>query len=175
MARRSLRFYGDPVLRQKAAPVPAFGTAELRELVDDMYETCEAEEGAGLAAPQIGVSYQVFVIDCAEDPQDPESPNQRFVAINPEIIATEGQIQSEEGCLSIPGLRDSVARHARVKLRALDLEGKPFEREAGGLVSRAIQHEVDHLNGVLFVDRLSSLKRQLLKRHLDEITAQASS
>ncbi len=175
MARRSLRFYGDPVLRQKAAPVEAFATAELRQLVADMYETCEAEEGAGLAAPQVGVSLQVFVVDCAENPEDPESPVQRFVAVNPEVVASQGLVHSEEGCLSIPGLRETVTRSARVILAARDVEGKPLQIEAGGLVARAIQHEVDHLNGILFVDRLSSLKRQLLKRHLDEIAAQAPS
>lgn len=175
MARRNLRFYGDPVLRQKAVPVAALATAELRQLVADMFETCDAEEGAGLAAPQIGVSLQVFVVTCAEDPGDPASPVQRFAAVNPEVIATEGDLPSEEGCLSIPGLRDTVIRRARVTLAAFDPEGKPYEIKAGGLVARAIQHEVDHLDGILFIDRLSSLKRQLLKRHLDEIAAQAAS
>jgi peptide deformylase len=89
------------VLRKKAVPVESFGTEELRRLAADMFETCEAEEGAGLAAPQIGVSLRVFVVDCAENPEDPESPVRRFVAVNPEIVASEGQIASEEGCLSI--------------------------------------------------------------------------
>jgi len=175
MARRNLRFYGDPVLRQKAPPVSQPGDEQLRQLVADMFETCEAEEGAGLAAPQIGVSQRVFVIDCAEDPDDPQSPVQRFAAVNPEIIAAEGEIPSEEGCLSIPGLRDTIMRRARVTLAAFDIDGKPFQIEARGLVARAIQHEVDHLEGILFIDRLSSLKRQLLKRQLDEIAEQAAS
>ena len=175
MARRILRFYGDPVLRQKAPPVSPSGDEQLRQLVADMFETCEAEEGAGLAAPQIGVPLRVFVIDCAENPEDPESPVQRFAAVNPEIIAAEGEIPSEEGCLSIPGLRETIMRRARVTLAAFDIDGKPFQVEARGLVSRAIQHEVDHLEGILFIDRLSSLKRQLLKRQLDEIAEQAAS
>ncbi|HWN81800.1 MAG TPA: peptide deformylase, partial [Candidatus Udaeobacter sp.] len=118
MARRNLRFYGDPVLRQKAAQVPALGTRELEELIADMFETCTAEEGAGLAAPQIGVSLRVFVVDCPEDPEDPECPVQRFAAINPEILAAEGDTLSEEGCLSMPGLRETIRRYTRVTLAA---------------------------------------------------------
>ena len=174
MARRNLRFYGDPVLRAKAAPVAEPGNRELKELVLDMFETCTAEDGAGLAAPQIGVSLRVFVVDCPEDPEDPESPILKFAAINPRIVAAEGEILSEEGCLSMPGVRESVKRHARVHLAAFDPDGKPFEITAGGLVARAIQHEMDHLEGILFVDRLSSLKRQLLKRQLEAIAAEAS-
>lgn len=170
MARRNLRFYGDPVLRLQAAPVAGFDPS-LGELVRDMFDTCEAEEGAGLAAPQIGVSLRVFVVDCREDPDDAASRMHRFAAVNPTVVKTEGQTVSEEGCLSIPGLRESVKRHARVTLAAFDLDGKPFEVEAGGLAARAIQHEMDHIDGILFVDRLSSLKRQLLKRQLDSIAA----
>jgi peptide deformylase len=172
MARRNLRFYGDPVLRLKAAAVPETSTDALRELVADMYETCAEEEGAGLAAPQIGVSLRLFVVDCPEDPEDPESPIVRFTAVNPRVVATEGQILSEEGCLSIPGLREKVKRHATVTLEALDVEGNPFRVVGRGLVARAIQHEMDHLDGVLFIDRLSTLKRQLLRRQLDSIAAE---
>jgi len=174
MARRNLRFYGDPVLRQKAAQVPALGTRELEELIADMFETCTAEEGAGLAAPQIGVSLRVFVVDCPEDPEDPECPVQRFAAINPEILAAEGDTLSEEGCLSMPGLRETIRRYTRVTLAAQDVHGQPFEITAGGLVARAIQHEMDHLDGILFIDRLSSLKRQLIKRQLDSIAAEGT-
>ncbi len=170
MARRNLRFYGDPVLRLKAAPVAGFDPS-LGDLVRDMFDTCEAEEGAGLAAPQIGVSLRVFVVDCREDPEDPASRAHRFAAVNPTILRIEGQISAEEGCLSIPGLRETVKRHARVTLAAFDLDGKPFEVEAGGLAARAVQHEMDHIDGILFIDRLSSLKRQLLKRQLDSIAA----
>jgi peptide deformylase len=172
MARRNLRFYGDPVLRTKAAPVPDADSDALRELVADMFETCAAEEGAGLAAPQIGVSLRVFVVDCPEDPEDPESPIVRFVAVNPRVVAAEGQVLSEEGCLSMPGLREKVKRHASVTLEALDVEGRPFRVVGRGLVSRAIQHEMDHLEGVLFIDRLSALKRQLLKKQLDSMAAE---
>jgi peptide deformylase len=169
MARRNLRFYGDPVLRQKAVPVADLGTRELEQLVADMFETCTAEEGAGLAAPQIGISQRVFVVDCPEDPDDDDGPVIRFAAINPQVVSATGEILSEEGCLSMPGLRESVKRHARVRLAAVDVAGRPFEIEAGGLVARAIQHEMDHLDGILFIDRLSSLKRQLLKRQLESI------
>src|SRR3972149_5241736 len=113
MARRSLRLYGDPVLRQKAVPVSEPGTPELRQLVADMFETCTAEEGAGLAAPQIGVPLRVFVVDCPEEPEDPESPVKRFAAVNPRVVSTEGELLSEEGCLSIPGLRATLKRRAR--------------------------------------------------------------
>ncbi len=161
MPSRELSIYGAEVLRQKADPVTEFGTDELRQLVEEMYETCVEEEGAGLAAPQIGVSLRLFVVDCQEFPEDADDPRQRFVMINPEVIATEGTVDSEEGCLSIPGIRATV--------RGLDVEGEPIEVVADGLVSRCIQHEMDHINGVLFIDRLSSLKRQLLKRQLEEI------
>ena len=169
MARRNLRFYGDPVLRAKSAPVADLPPADLRALIADMFETCTAEEGAGLAAPQIGVSLRVFVVDCPEDPEDETSPIVRFAAVNPRVLAADGEVLSQEGCLSIPGLRETVKRHARVKLVALDENLQPFEIEGRGLVARAIQHEMDHLDGILFIDRLSSLKRQLLKRELEDI------
>ncbi len=172
MARRNLRFYGDPVLRLRAAPVDQLGSDHLRQLVADMFETCTAEEGAGLAAPQIGVSLRVFVVDCPEDPEDPESPVVHFAAVNPQVVATSGQIVSDEGCLSIPGLRETVRRHAHVTLEAVDVEGRRFRVEGRGLVARAIQHEMDHIDGVLFIDRLSALKRTLLKKQLDSIAAE---
>src|SRR5688572_10713197 len=125
MARRNLCFYGDPVLRAKSAPVGDLSPQELKALIADMYETCTAEEGAGLAAPQIGVSLRVFVVDCPEDPEDETSPVRRFAAVNPRILDAEGEILSQEGCLSIPGLRETVKRHARVRLAALDENLQP--------------------------------------------------
>ena len=175
MAVRPVLRMGHPVLKSVSAPVARFGTPELRELVHDMDDTMRALNGAGIAAPQIGVSLRLFVCDCREDAEDPASPYRRFAAVNPTLLGTAGEVLSEEGCLSIPGLRETVKRHARVKLAAFDLDGRPFELEAGGLVARCIQHEMDHLEGVLFIDRLSTLKRQLLRRQLDSIAAQAAS
>jgi len=174
MPRRDMAPYGDPVLRTKAAAIDAFATDELRELIDDMYDTCADEGGVGLAAPQIGVGLRLFVVDCPENPEVPDTPRQKWVAINPEVVATQGTVDSEEGCLSLPGINGVVKRAKRVTMRAFDVDGEPFEVEAGGLLSRCIQHEVDHLNGILFIDRLSALKKQLIKRSLDEIEASAT-
>jgi peptide deformylase len=173
MSPRKLSYYGDEVLRRRSEPLEAaeLGTAELRQLVDEMYETCEAEEGAGLAAPQIGIGKRLFVVDCQEFPEEPDDPRRRFAIVNPEVVAREGKIDSEEGCLSIPGVRLVVQRARRVTIRGLDIEGQPLEIAADGLVSRCIQHELDHLDGILIIDRVSSLKRQLLRRQLEEIAA----
>jgi peptide deformylase len=171
MARRGLSYYGEDVLRQKAEPVTQFGTEELRTLVEDMFETCEAEEGAGLAAPQIGVGLRLFVVDCPEFPEDPDDPVQQFAICNPEVVDKQGTVDSEEGCLSIPGVRATLRRARRITIRGQDVEGEPIEIEADGLVSRCIQHELDHIDGVLFIDRLSSLKRQMLRKQLEEIAS----
>jgi peptide deformylase len=171
MPKRPLTRYGDPVLKQKAAPVADFATAELEQLVADMFETCEAEEGVGLAAPQIGIPLRLFVVDCPENSDHPDGPRQRWAIVNPEIVERQGTVDSEEGCLSMPGLSGVVKRAKRVLVRGFTPAGEPMEVGAGGLLSRCIQHEVDHLDGVLFIDRLSTLKRQLLKRQLEEIAA----
>jgi peptide deformylase len=163
------------VLRAKSAPVADLPPAELRALIADMFETCTAEEGAGLAAPQIGVSLRVFVVDCPEDPEDETSPVVRFAAVNPRVLAAEGEVLSQEGCLSIPGLRETVKRHARVKLAALDENLQPFEIEGRGLVARAIQHEMDHLDGILFIDRLEPVQRDRIKRKIKKEGLRADS
>ena len=155
MARREVRILGDPVLRTKAKPVAAV-TDELRQLIDDMFETMYAEEGVGLAAPQVGVLERVIVVDPHMDDYEP------FALINPEIIeASKETEKSEEGCLSIPGLRDLVERSVAIKVRGMTPEGKVREFEAEDLVARILQHEVDHVDGILFLDRLSPLKRKL--------------
>lgn len=173
MARLDMTYYGDPVLRHEAQPVAEseLGKDALRQLVEQMYETCREEQGAGLAAPQVGVSKRIFVVECAEFPEQPDDPVRRFVLINPELVSEEGSVESEEGCLSIPNITGIVRRARRVTVRGVDVEGEPLEVTADGLVSRCIQHELDHLDGILFIDRLSSLKRQLLKRQLEEIAA----
>ncbi len=173
MARRPMAAYTDEVLRTPAAPVEGLGSEALINLVEDMFETCTAEEGVGLAAPQIGVGERLFVVHCPEDPEDPETEHHRWAIANPVLVHKEGTVQSEEGCLSLPGIRGVVKRARRVVMQGFDPHGQPFEVDAGGLLSRCIQHEIDHLDGVLFIERLSALKRQLLKRQLEELAESA--
>ena len=151
-----VRILGDPVLRAKAEPVAAI-TDEHRELIRNMFETMYAEEGVGLAAPQVGVSERIIVID----PQNDEVP--AFALINPELIELSKETEKgEEGCLSIPGLREIVERSHRCVVRGLTPEGEQVQLELSALPARIIQHEVDHLDGILFFDRVSALKRKLL-------------
>ncbi len=159
MAKLKIRYLGDPVLREKAKPVEEIN-GQLQRLIDDMAETMYEAKGLGLAANQIGITKRLFVLDLAQREGKPEL----LVFINPEIIEKEGEIVEEEGCLSIPGYAAKVRRFSRVLVRALDREGKPFEMELKGLGARAIQHEIDHLNGILYVDYLSTLKKQLFKK-----------
>lgn len=158
---REILKYPDPRLREVAAPV-AEVTDELRVLIDDMAETMYSSNGCGLAANQIGVDKRIFVVDCAGE----NEPSQLMAFVNPEIVQTDGSQTWEEGCLSFPGVSEEIKRAERVKVRALDRHGKPFELEADGLLAVAIQHELDHLNGVLMVDKLSALKRRMMGRKL---------
>lgn len=156
MAIRKLRYLGDPVLREKAAPVASV-TADVRTLIADMFDTMYAEEGVGLAAPQVGVGDRVIVID----PRDEEVAP--FALINPEVVHVGAElVRDEEGCLSIPGLKEIVERPATVRVEALGIEGDPVVIDAEGLLARILLHEVDHLDGILFIDRVSALKRKLL-------------
>ncbi len=156
--------YPDPVLAQKAEPVTQFD-AELQQLADDMFESMYVAEGIGLAAPQVGVSRRIFIVDTSLG----KDPAQRLVLINPEIVETEGKQVEEEGCLSLPEIRDKVTRAFRVKVRAQDTRGAWFEVEGDELLARALQHENDHLNGVLFIDRISRLKRDLILRRIRKL------
>jgi len=158
---RQILHYPDPRLRRKAEPVTAV-TDETRALIADMAETMYNAPGIGLAATQIGVTQRVVVIDLSEE------RNQLQVFINPEIVSAEGQQIMEEGCLSVPGIFEPVARASQVKVRALDAEGRPFELEATGLLATCIQHEIDHLDGKVFVDRLSRLKQQRIRKKLEK-------
>jgi peptide deformylase len=157
--------FPDPVLQKKAEPVTVFD-AELQQLVDDMFESMYAAQGIGLAAPQIGVSKRLTVIDIGSE----EKPD-KLVLINPEIIAVEGKQYEEEGCLSLPDIRDKVHRGANVTVRAQDAKGEWFERSGETLLARAFQHEIDHLDGVLFIYRLSKLKRDLHLRKIRKMQA----
>ncbi len=152
---------GNPVLEKKAETVTVFDK-ELSRLLDDMFESMYAANGVGLAAPQIGISRRIAVIDITNG----KDPKAKLVLINPEIISTEGQQQEEEGCLSVPGFREKVKRPARATVRALDAKGKEFTRMGEGLLARAFCHETDHLNGRLFLSHLSTLKRDLILRKI---------
>lgn len=164
MAVRPVRIYGDPVLRQKSAPVTEFDDS-LRALVADMFDTMAAYNGVGLAANQVGVAQRVFVVDVPQE----EGPNERFAVINPVLEKREGHEKGEEGCLSMPGIVEDVVRAESLWLKGFDEFGKPFERKVSGYLARAIQHEADHVDGVLFTDRLSIVTRQLLRKKLDEL------
>jgi peptide deformylase len=153
--------FPDPVLQQPGEPVTEFND-ELRKFVADMFETMYAAQGIGLAAPQVGVSKRITVIDLSSA----KEPGKKMVLINPEIIHREGKLYEEEGCLSFPEIREKVVRAAKVRIRAQDEYGKWFEAEGEELLSRCFQHEIDHLDGVLFIFRISGLKRDLALRKI---------
>jgi peptide deformylase len=160
---RTILHYPDKRLREKGAKISAI-TADVQRLVDDMAETMYAAPGVGLAATQIGEPLQLFVIDVAEEGE----PSDLRVFINPEIVAREESITWAEGCLSFPGITEDVERAAKVVVRALDREGKPFELAAEGLLAVAVQHEYDHLQGVLMIDHLGPLKKRLVNRKMQK-------
>ncbi len=161
---REIVKYPDPVLEQMGEPVTEFND-ELRALVDDMFESMYAAKGIGLAAPQIGLSKRLTVIDLSFK----EKPEDKIVLINPEIVFRAGKQHEEEGCLSLPDIREKVTRAAKVKVKAQDLEGKWFEIEGEELLARAFQHEIDHLDGILFFRRVSALKRDLILRKIRKL------
>ena len=159
--------YPEPVLQQPGEPVTEFD-AKLRGFVDDMFETMYASQGIGLAAQQVGVAKRITVIDLSQG----KDPEQKLVLINPEIISSEGKMYEEEGCLSFPDIREKVSRAAKVSIRAQDLKGKWFEMDGEELLSRCFQHEIDHLDGVLFIFRMSALKRNLNLRKIRKLQAE---
>lgn len=156
--------YPDPILQRAAAPVTEFDDA-LRTLVDDMFASMYAAQGIGLAAPQIGVGKRLTVIDLSNQ----RDPKQKIVLINPEITLAEGRQFEEEGCLSLPEIREKVRRSARVTVRAQDAHGNWQEHEGTELLARAFQHEIDHLDGILFFSRVSALKRDLIMRRIRKL------
>jgi peptide deformylase len=157
--------YGEPVLETPGQPVTEFDTPELRQLVADMFETMYANKGVGLAAPQIGLSKRLTVIDCSAG----EDESQKLVLINPEILSKEGSQVGEEGCLSIPGFREEVKRAKVAVVRAQNEKGEWVEHRGEDLLARAFQHEIDHLNGILFLSHLSMLKRDLIRRKIRKL------
>jgi peptide deformylase len=156
--------YGDPVLETPTKPVEKFDE-ELQALVTDMLESMYAAQGVGLAAPQIGIGRRLAVIDVTNG----KNPEGRIICANPEIIHAEGEQREEEGCLSVPGFRGHVARPQYVTVRAQDASGKEFEMRGEGLLARAFCHEIDHLDGILFIKHLSILKRDMIKRKIRKL------
>jgi peptide deformylase len=161
MAQLQILEYPDPRLRTRAEPVEAVDDA-LRRLIDDMFETMYAAPGIGLAATQVNVHRRLLVADVSENHDDPR------VFINPEILEKDGVEVSEEGCLSVPGFYEKVERAERIRVRALDRDGRAFEEELDGLLAVCVQHEIDHLDGKLFVDYLSDLKRQRIRKRIEK-------
>jgi peptide deformylase len=167
MAKLEILTFPDERLRHQAAPVDKVDD-EIRQLADDMLETMYDAPGIGLAAVQVNVPKRVIVIDTSDD------KNQPLVLINPEILERAGEEQMDEGCLSVPGFFEPVTRAERIKMRALGRDGEPFELETDGLLAVCIQHEIDHLDGKLFVDHISSLKRQRIRKKLLKERRQAA-
>ena len=167
MAIRTILHYPDPRLREKAKPVERV-TPAIQKLIDDMAETMYAAPGVGLAATQIGENHRIFLIDTAAE----DEPSNLRVFVNPEIIAREGEACGPEGCLSFPGVSEDVKRAAKVKVRALDQKGVAFELEAEELLGVAIQHELDHLDGVLMIDRMGALKKRIIQRKMAKRSAE---
>ena len=161
MALKTILEFPDPRLRTRAQPVVRFD-ASLHRLIEDMLETMYAAPGIGLAATQVDVHQRLIVIDVSETHNEP------LVLINPQIIAREGEASTEEGCLSVPGIFDAVMRAARIRVRAQDRTGQVFERDCDELLAVCVQHEMDHLDGKLFVDYLSNLKRDRIRKKLEK-------
>ena len=159
--------YGDPILEKPSATISKFG-AELAELAEDMFATMYAAQGIGLAAPQIGKSIRITVVDVTGG----KNPEAKIVMVNPEIIHFEGEKREEEGCLSVPGFRGYVVRPQFVTVKAQDAKGQPFEIRGEDLLARAFCHEIDHLNGILFLQHLSMLKRDLIRRKIKKLKKQ---
>jgi len=157
--------FGNPVLEREAENIIEFDTPDLHKLVDDMFESMYAAKGVGLAAPQIGISKKIAVIDCSNG----ENPNDKLVLINPQILKSEGKQVGEEGCLSIPTFREQVRRGKRVTVRAQNARGEEFEITGEDLLARALVHETEHLLGRLYITHLSNLKREVMKRKIKKL------
>src|SRR5580698_6571526 len=169
MVYKVVRYLNNPILERPASAVaePEFNTPELHALVEDMFETMYASDGIRLSAPQVDVGKLLTVIDVVGDEEWQEQ--ERIVLINPEVIAKEGKQTGEEGCLSIPGFREPVSRARKAVVRARDVKGESFEISGEDLLARAFLHEIDHLNGILFINHLSALKRDLIKRKIKKL------
>ena len=168
MAIHEVIIMGDPILRTAAAEVDAFDP-DLKTLVRDMFETMYHAEGIGLAAPQIGISQRVIVVDLRSE----EQPEARLALINPKVVwASKESEKAPEGCLSIPGLEEVIKRSSAIRVEAVDIDGGSIELETEGLFARVLQHEIDHIDGILFVDRVSALKRRILMKKWKKIQSE---
>ncbi len=167
MAILPILHYPDPFLKMAATPVPVVD-AQVKALARDMAETMYGAPGVGLAAPQVGIGQRLVVLDCARK----EEPPNLITAINPEIVSREGSVNEEEGCLSVPEYYARVTRSARVRIRFLDLEGQTVELDAEDLLAIAFQHEIDHLDGILFIDHLSPLKKGIFRKKYQKLLDQ---
>jgi peptide deformylase len=166
MAIREILIIGDPILTRRAEPVDRVNE-EIVRLAEDMVETVHAAPGVGLAAPQVGVGKRLIVVDLSLG----ERKDDLIVLVNPEVVGKEGEVTCEEGCLSVPDIREKVTRPYRVVVRGLDLKSRTVEVEGEDMLARALCHEIDHLDGILFVDKLSALKRRLIKNKLKKNAA----
>jgi peptide deformylase len=164
MVRKIIK-YGEPILERRAEPVTEFNTPELEQTIADMFETMYAAKGVGLAAPQIGLGKCISVIDISVG----EDETKKLVLINPEVVTTEGKQVGEEGCLSIPGFREPVTRANKVTVKAFNPQGEAIELQGEELLARAFLHEIDHLKGVLFLNHLSALKRDIIRRKIKKL------
>ena len=165
MAKLEILHYPDPRLRNHAAPVERVDDS-IRRLLDDMLETMYEAPGIGLAATQVNVAVRVIVVDISEDKSQP------LALVNPRLVTAEGELETEEGCLSVPGVYETVTRPDRIRVEALDRDGKLFALDADGMLAVCIQHEMDHLDGKLFVDYLSQLKRQRIRKKAQKLQRQ---
>jgi peptide deformylase len=166
MAVREILIIGDPALTRVSEPISEF-TEDVARLARDMVETVHAAPGVGLAAPQVGINKRLIVVDVSVG----EDKSALHVLINPEIVFREGEAVCEEGCLSVPDIKEKVTRPYRVVVRGLDLQGRPVEVEGEDLLARALCHEIDHLDGILFVDKLSTLKRTLIRKKIRKLAS----
>jgi len=169
MAKLGVTKYGAEVLRNVAQPVEEINN-EIKGIISNMLDTLYASEGIGLAAPQIGIPKRIIVVDI--NPSDPSS--KPIVMINPSIVDQQGQIEFEEGCLSVPDVRGNVKRAEKITVEAIDADGNKIRIEASDMLARVVQHEIDHLNGKLFIDHLSRIKQQLIKKQLRKIQSESS-
>lgn len=164
MAVLEIRKYPDEILKKKASEITDIDS-NVQKLIDDMIETMYKSNGIGLAAPQVGVSKRLIIVDISPR----EENNSLIVMINPQIVSTEGEVLSEEGCLSLPGFITRLKRSEKIFVKGIDRKGKDIEIETNGLLGRAIQHEIDHLDGILLIDRISPLKRELFRKKYQKI------
>lgn len=173
MSQLQILEYPDERLRRICEPITNI-TPEIKKLLDDMAETMYLAPGIGLAAAQVGIPYRAIVIDIGEEDQDNIEPSKLYKLINPEIISTSGSVVTEEGCLSVPGIRECVKRASTVHVRALNENGDTVDIQTSGLLAVCLQHEIDHLNGILFTDNLSKLRRELIKGKLNKLKKAAT-